>query len=256
MKKTIGLFFLNVLAFGCCAAAAPEVPGTFHGAYVGMSEGDFLSLYPQQKLRAFRHEGPQEWLSYNEPLDDPWHHVVTFYFRNLKLAQWKMDDRAEVAKEYLTEFSFYQDPNVIYKAVYAVLTGMPYQDFLSVTRRERPMLFTEFYLEGTARFASSSEFALSSDDPPCCKEGFTIVKLGMSLGASKDPGPIEGVVAHEIAHRVLDSIRQGHTDCDAERRANALIVRWGFKKEFKAASRLFGQKKGDPAGCQETPHKS
>ena len=42
-------------------------------------------------------------------------------------------------------------------------------------------------------------------------------------------------------------------NCNAERASNRLIKKWGFAKEFKEASDLFGQKKGDPAACQETP---
>jgi hypothetical protein len=223
--------------------------------FIGMQEDDFLKIYPQNKLRDFRHEGQNEWLTYNEPLNGPLRAIVTFYFQNERLARWKLNDRPEVIKEYLGEFSFYQDPDIIYRAIKDVLQRMPYKDFLNVTDRQRPVLFTEFYDSGTARFASSSEFIVNADDPPCCKEGFTIIKLGMGLGLAKTPGPIEGVVAHELAHRVLDSIRKGNVNCDAERAANALIKKWGFKKEFKEASKLFGQKKGDPAACQEVPHK-
>jgi len=230
--------------------------GSLHGFVVGMDQADFLKIYPFRKVRDFRHVDMDDWLTYNDPLDDPFHRTVTFYFENQKLLKWIFDDRPEVVQEYLSEFCFYQEPSLIYEAVRNVLLKMPYEDFLSATRRERPMLFTEFYLEGTARFASSSEFIVNPEDPPCCKEGFTLVKLGMSLGLAKTPEPIEGVVAHEIAHRVLDSIRKGNVNCDAERAANHLIVKWGFKKEFKEASQLFGQKKGDPAGCQEAPHKT
>jgi hypothetical protein len=221
-----------------------------------MQEGDLLKDYPQNKIRDLRHEGVDDWLTYNEPIDDPFHGLVTFYFQNNRLIRWKFDDRPEVVKEYLSEFSFYQEPSLIYQALRDVLLRMPYKDFLNATNRQRPMLFTEFYDSGTARFASSSEFIVTEDDPPCCTQGFTIVKLGMSLGLAKTPGPIEGVVAHEIAHRVLDSIRKGNVNCDAERAANALIQKWGFRKEFKEASQLFGQKKGDPAGCQEVAHKT
>ena len=220
-----------------------------------MEQGDFLKSYPQNKWRDYRHVGSDDWLTYNNPLDDPMHEIITFYFHDQKLKSWRRNDRPEVIKEYLGEFCFYQDPSLIYKAVKDVLLRMPYKDFLNVTNRQRPVLFTEFYLEGTARFASSTEFIVTKDDPPCCKEGMTIVKLGMSLGLAKTPGPIEGVVAHELAHRVLDSIRKGNVNCDAERAANALIRKWGFKKELKEASRLFGQRKGDPAACQEVPHK-
>lgn len=251
--------FIFVVIFFLCStfayASAKEDAG-IHGVFVGMKESSFLNIYPKNNLRDFRHEGPNDWLTYNEPLSDPFHEVVTFYFQNDKLVSWKLNDRSEVVKEYLGEFCFYQDPDIIYRAIKDVLQRMPYNDFLNVTNRQRPILFTEFYDSGTARFASSSEFIVTDDDPSCCKEGFTLVKLGMGLGLAKTPGPIEGVVAHEIAHRVLDSIRKGNVNCDAERASNALIKKWGFKKEFKEASKLFGQKKGDPAACQEVSHKT
>ena len=79
--------------------------------------------------------------------------------------------------------------------------------------------------------------------------------MGLGLAQAKTSDAIEGVVAHELAHRVLDHIRQGHTDCDAERAANALIKTWGFTKEFEEASKMFGHKEGDPAPCQEKEEK-
>jgi len=246
------IFFGVVLLCGSLALASQkDDKERFHGFFAGMQEGDFLNIYPFKSVRDFRHDGPNDWLTYNEPVNDPFHKVVTFYFQNDKLIRWKFNDRPEIVKEYLGEYCFYQDPSLIYQAIKDVLLRMPYNDFLSVTRRERPILFTEFYLEGTARFASSSEFIVNDEAPSCCKEGFTLVKLGMSLGLAKTPGPIEGVVAHEIAHRVLDTIKKGNVNCGAERAANRLIRKWGFKKEFKEASQLFGQKKGDPVACHE-----
>lgn len=252
--RSVFLLFLFFLS-SSLAFAFQKDETTVHGVYVDMPESDFLNIYPKNNLRDFRHDGLNDWLTYNKPIDDPLHELVTFYFHGEKLVTWKLNDRPEVIKEYLSEFCFYQDPDIIYRAIKDVLLRMPYRDFLNVTNRQRPTLFTEFYDSGTARFASSSEFIVTEEDPPCCKEGFTLVKLGMGLGLAKTPGPIEGVVAHEIAHRVLDSIRKGNVSCDAERAANALIRKWGFKKEFKEASKLFGQKKGDPAACQEVPHK-
>jgi len=254
-----GCFVASLLAttlfYSSIALSSQKSNDSIHGVSIGMSESDFFKIYHFKEVRGLRHEGIKEWFSYNDPIRDPFHRVITFYFQNEKLVQWKVDDRPELVNEYLSEFSFYQAPSIIYQAIKEVLLRMPYKDFLNVTNRQRPVLFTEFYSEGTARFASSSEFIVTKDDPPCCKEGFTIVKLGMSLELAKTPGPIEGVIAHEIAHRVLDSIRKGNVNCDAERAANALIKKWGFKKEFKEASKLFGQKKGDPAACQETPKK-
>ncbi len=78
-----------------------------------------------------------------------------------------------------------------------------------------------------------------------------MIKLSMGLGIAKTPSAIEGVVAHELAHRVLDHVRNGKVSCQAEREANALIKQWGFKKEFQEASRLFGHRQGDPASCQD-----
>ena len=92
---------------------------------------------------------------------------------------------------------------------------------------------------------------MTKDDPPCCQQGFTLLKLGLGLGIATAKEPIEGVVAHELAHRVLDHIRKGYVNCDAERQANRLIKQWGFNKEYLLASQVFGQKKGDPAACQE-----
>jgi hypothetical protein len=120
-----------------------------------------------------------------------------------------------------------------------------------VTNRARPVFFSEFYDSGTARFASSQEFIFRPEDPPCCSEGFTLLKIGLGIGISDKPGPIEGVIAHELAHKVLEHIRNGKVNCNAEREANRLVKKWGFEEEFKEASKLFGSKKGDPAGCQE-----
>src|ERR1700722_16247351 len=106
-RKFVITMILGLLAPIGGAFASQNDNAGIHGVYVGMPEGDFLKVFPQNKLRNFRHDGPDEWLTYNEPLDDPFDEVVTFYFSNQKLAQWKLNDRPEVIKEYLGEFSFY-----------------------------------------------------------------------------------------------------------------------------------------------------
>ena len=179
------LFLLAFLMCSPLAWASQKDDTAIHGVYVGMPESDFFNIYPKNSLRSFRHEGTDEWFTYNQPINNFSHEVVTFYFHNGKLTQWKLNDRPEVIKEYLGEFCFYQDPSLIYQAIKDVLLRMPYKDFLYVTNRQRPILFTEFYDSGTARFASSSEFIVTEDEPPCCKEGFTIIKLGMGLGLAK-----------------------------------------------------------------------
>ena len=160
-------------------------------------------------------------------------------------------DRKQVMDQYLSEFCSLQGFPKIFTAIQDVLMRMPYKDFLIVTNRQRPVIFMEVYDSGTARFASSQELIIDKKDEPCCREGFTVIKLGLGLDGAKDSVPIKGVVAHELAHRVLDHIRKGYVNCDAERQANRLIKKWGFGKEFLEASRVFGQRKGDPAGCQE-----
>jgi len=177
--------------------------------------------------------------------------ILSCFLSSLAWASGAGHHRREVIKKYLGEFCSFEESSTIYQAIENVLQRMPYKDFLTVTNRRRPVIFTEFYDSGTARFASSSEFIVLPGEAPCCQEGFTIVKLGLSLGLSKTKEPIEAVVAHELAHRVLEHIRKGNVNCDAERQSNALIKKWGFREEFQEASRLFGQKKGDPAACQE-----
>ncbi len=83
------------------------------GIHAGMEQADFLKIYPLNDLRGLRHDGVEDWLTYNVPLNDPLHEVVTFYFQNEKLAHWAFNDRPELVKEYLGEFCFYQDPSLI-----------------------------------------------------------------------------------------------------------------------------------------------
>jgi len=254
MSKT--LLFIFIFLFFCLNSSnLIAADSKIHGVFVGMKKDKFFKLFPRAEARTHRFNGPDEWISFNEPLKGDSHDLLTFYLHNGTVKEWKLNNRPEVIQEYLDEFCSLQGFPTIYKAIVGVLQRMPYKDFLTVTTRLRPVIFTEFYDSGTARFASSEEFILSKNDPPCCKEGFTIIKLGLGLGLSgPDPTPIEGVVAHELAHRVLDHIRKGNVNCDAERQSNRLIKKWGFTKEFTAASKLFGQKKGDPAACQEVKH--
>ena len=163
----------------------------------------------------------------------------------------KERDRTAAIEAYLAEFCSLQEQSMIFTAIKNVLRKMPYKDFLNVTNRRRPVLFVEVYDSGTARFASSQEFIVSKNDPPCCQEGFTLIKLGGALEESQDNVAIAGVVAHELAHRVLEHIKKGKVSCKSEREANRLIKRWGFEKEFAAASKAFGHRKGDPVSCQD-----
>jgi hypothetical protein len=120
------IFFIQNLPL---AMASKKDGAGIHGVFVGMPESDFLKIYPRNNLRDLRHDGTNDWLTYNKPPDDPFHEVVTFYFQNEKLVSWKMNDRPEVIKEYLGEFCFYQDPSLIYQAIRDVFVEDAVQRF-------------------------------------------------------------------------------------------------------------------------------
>lgn len=217
----------------------------------GMDKKSLYKIYPFEQARTYRKQGEDLWVSYNAKANKENHRTISFHFHQDKLAAWTFDDRREMLEGYLNEFCSLQGFSTIFEAIKDVMMRMPYEDFLIVTDRRRPVIFTEFYDSGTSRFARSMEMVMTKDDPPCCQQGFTLLKLGLGLGIATAKEPIEGVVAHELAHRVLDHIRKGYVNCDAERQANRLIKQWGFNKEYLLASQVFGQKKGDPAACQE-----
>lgn len=253
MKHLVVLFssFFLLFSFPNYILAANSSTSKIHGVFVGMKEGDFAMLYPKETIRTSRQEGIDRWITVNDPKEGKAKRLITFYLMNGKVSSWSVDNRKEVMDEYLGEFCSLQGFPKIFTSIQDVLMRIPYKDFITVTNRERPVVFLEVYDSGTARFAGSQEFILTKDDAPCCREGFTIIKLGLGLDGASNPAAIKGVVAHELAHRVLDHIRKGYVNCDAERQANRLIKSWGFGKEFIEASHAFGQRKGDPVGCQE-----
>lgn len=163
------------------------------------------------------------------------------------------DERAQAVDAYLAEFSA---PSFMKSktgpAIRAVLLKMPADALQKVMDRRRPVMFVETPSSGTARFATSSEVIMTEEDKPAYQEGMTLILISDAL-SDGTPEAIQGIVAHELAHRVLEHIRTGHTSCTAEREANALIKSWGFVKEYESASAEFGQAKvGDGvAGCTE-----
>ena len=122
MKKytRLILFFIVVMMGGLSWASKTENM-VRHGVYVGMSEGEFLALHPFKSVRNFRHIGNDDWLTYLKSMKDASQELVTYHFQNDQLIQLNTNDRPEIVREYLSEFSFYQDPDIIYKAVKEVL---------------------------------------------------------------------------------------------------------------------------------------
>ena len=163
--------------------------------------------------------------------------------------------RAKAVDAYLAEFSAGSFMNSkIGPAIRDVMMRLPEDALRKVMDRRRPVLFVDVYSSGTSRFASSSEVIVTEKDVPVFQQGMTLIKVSDALAEGSSEA-IKGIVAHEIAHRVLDHLRLNHVSCQAEREANRLIKSWGFIKEFEAASKEFGNAKvGDGvAACQEVP---
>ncbi len=158
--------------------------------------------------------------------------------------------RAQIIDHHLKEFSAFQAPSQVRTAIVNVLQKMPDKEFAYVTDARRPVIFID---SGSSPYASSQEFAMSPGEEPCCQEGFTLIRLGGRLEEARNIMAIEGVIAHELAHRILEHLKTGHVSCKSEREANRLIKSWGFTKEFEAASKTFGRREGDPIACQENP---
>jgi hypothetical protein len=162
-------------------------------------------------------------------------------------------DRVIAVDRYLDEFcSAAFKGTRIGTAIRDVMMQLPASDLAIVMDRRRPVLFTEIYDSGTARIASSAEIIVTDKDVPAFQRGMTIIKINTLL-ENGSPEAVMGIVAHELAHRVLDHVRKGHVSCQAEREANRLVKAWGMTKQYEAASQQFGKEKegGGSASCQE-----
>ena len=212
---------------------------------VGMDKKIFTKIYPKAQARTYRQKDTDEWLTFDDPFKGAPHRLITFHLHDQKIKDWQINNRAEIIEEYLGEFSsqaFAQSFPMIGQAIRDVLTRMPFEDFLKITDRRRPVLFTEVFDDGTAKFANSSEIISMPDDAAAFQEGLTIIKLSTGLEAASNKKAVEGVIAHELAHRVLEHVKDGKRGCAAEREANRLIKQWGFNDEYTQASETFGQK--------------
>ena len=125
--------------------------------------------------------------------------------------------RAKVVDAYLAEFS---DPSFmasqIGPAIRDVMMRLPQEALKTVMDRRRPVLFVDVYSSGTGRFASSSEVIVTEKDVPAFQRGMTLIKINDAIAEGPSEA-VRGIVAHEIAHRVLDHVRRGHVSCQSER---------------------------------------
>ena len=207
----------------------------------GMTKEMLFKIYPKTQERTYRVDGKQEWISFNNIFSGLPNSFITFHFKDNKLITWKANDRKELVKEYLSEFSplvFETDFPNIYRALSSVLNRIPINVFVVITDRSYPVIFTEYYTKGLGRIANSEDVFLMDDDPPAFMRGFYLIKLSAELNDAKDPAAIEAVIAHEIVHMLLKHCLK-EPSAENEKEANRLIKKWGFEKEFFKAKECF-----------------
>ena len=62
---------------------------------------------------------------------------------------------------------------------------MPIEHFIKLTDRDKPVTFTEYYSDGAAKFANSSQIIIFEDDVPAMRWGLNIVKLNVHKDEKK-----------------------------------------------------------------------
>lgn len=220
----------------------------------GTSMKKLLKIYPKVDARTYRKEGKEEWLTYNDPPEGEPRGTMTIHFKNGKLVEFMPDNREEVVKEYLGEYcsrTISEFNPTLYAGIKGALLKLPIKEFLMATDRKRPVLFTEYYPSGIARFATSSEIYSFPDDAPSFGDGLTIIKLNTELNDAGDVSAVEGIILHELAHKILEHSKKPFS-CQLERDANNQVKKWGYEKEFLAAKEKFGSKERDGSeNCKE-----
>ncbi len=241
------IFFVTILVFVLSAGLQAQNTG-FDKAYLdqkylGLSRYELFTHFTKNQERTYRTEENEEWLTFDLPERSTGSaDIVTFHLQNGIVAGLGLNDRNEVVKEYLSEFAskaFIQKYSKIYRAIENVLTVLPQEVFLAVTERDYPVLFTEYYYTGTGRIANSSDTIVFEYDPPTFTKGFWLIKLSAELEEAEDIGAIEGVVAHELAHRVLKHSHESYSP-EMEVKADSLVNKWGLDDELAKAKTIFG----------------
>lgn len=242
---------LGIVYFQPAWAGEPALDGIMSG----MDQEDLQAVYPREKARTYRTEESEEWITFDGPAGEG-PSTVTFHLIDNVLMDWTVNDRPEVIREYLGEYcsqGIVHGLPKTHSAIIEALSKIPWDVFLKITGRSRPVLFTEYHYTGVGRFANSSEISSTPDDAPSFQDGFTLIKLSAELEDRGSREAIEGVVLHELAHRVLDHARtrQGRSPCEIEKEANGLVKSWGFEVQYLAAKETFGSAAvGVPAICE------
>ncbi len=259
--------YFVVMAFASAHAKPVDFLVDVPNVYVGMSQEHFEEFYPTEISRTYRKDGDEEWITYDYTYDfapgleffERYRHraydMVTFYFVDELLLGWALNDRAEIVREYLSEYcsqAFIHYIPKMYEAISNCMNKIPIEVFYEITDRSRPVLFTEVHYKGMARFAATSNVISFEHDPPSFEKGFTLIKLSTELGDIGTVPAIEGVIYHELAHRFL--VHGGeHYIREHERDANRLVEAWGFKEELDAAKEIFGATPHAVTDADEAP---
>ena len=211
----------------------------------GMLREEVFELYKIENERTYRTAEEEEWLSFNHTDGSGDNGIISIHLENERVIDWTINDRDEIVEEYLSEFcsgAFKNYHPKTYQAIKSVLLKLPKEDFMDITRRSYPVIFIEAHYTGQGRFANSSDLWQQEGDPPTFTEGIWITKLSTEMEKIGSVAAIEGVVAHELAHKKLDNGKKKFTN-ELQMLANTLVVAWGFEKEFKEAQEIFGEGK-------------
>jgi len=236
-RKRIPLAFFVIIVVSLCSHAHAQEK------LKGISKEQLLELYSKQEMRTYRIKDNKQWLTFNHRIAGQLITTITFFLEDDTVMRWKVGDRAEVVREYLSEFcsqAFIHKYKQVYQGIVHVLKKIPNDVFLALTDRSRPVVFSEVHAAGLGRLANSSDIRVLPDDPPTFSQGVWLIKLSTELNEADSVEQIAGVVAHELAHRILEHGIAEEYDELLERKANALLFEWGFKKEFQAAKDKFG----------------
>jgi hypothetical protein len=250
--KFLSVILFLALIFNSNFIFANDLP-KIKGLKVGMSKVKLLKKFKSDKIRTFRYEDEhKQYITFDHVINGK-NDMFSVYLEDEKVIKWVVDDRPEVVKEYLEEFAsggLLGNPKTRVALVKA-LEDLPKLVFLEITKRSRPVIFIDYYTVGIAKYASSLEFRMRKEDPPTFTDGFFMIKLGDALNEADNPEPIEGIILHEIAHRVLEHLRQSKFSCQYEREANQLLKTWGYEDLFAQASKTFGAKKKGDSPCAD-----
>jgi len=254
MKKTSFYIILAALMTLPASSANAATLAQINNRLIGTPRDKLIEKFGEDNLRSYQITGDDSSITFvveGTALPTP----VTFYLSQGFVSDFQINDREEMAKQYMSEFA---SGNILHAypkvriALLNALQKLPLKMYLEITDRQRPIIFLDYYTEGIAKYAGSMEFRMRETDPPTFEDGFYIIRLGDKLNDTENPEAIEGVILHEIMHRVKEHLRNDtQQPCELEKEANQLLKELGFEKEFSLASAEFGSKKQGDSPCTD-----